>query len=180
MSLSIRIISGKYGSRILRAPKELPIRPTKSQVKESLFNILQNKLSFRNLKVVDLFCGMGSISYEFASRGANVIAVDEHPGCIKFVEKSTEELNASITPIKSDVFNYIEKNQPQADLFFADPPYNFDREDYDKLINSLFSVNQNDDVWLIIEHSSKIDVHKHNYCTDSRKYGSSRISFFQQ
>lgn len=180
MSLSIRIISGKFGSRILRAPKELPIRPTKSQVKESLFNILQNKLNFKNLQVVDLFCGMGSISYEFASRGAYVIAVDQHPGCIQFVKKSTEELNASITPIKSDVFDYIQKHQPQADLYFADPPYDFQREDYDKLISSILSINQNDDLWLVIEHSSKINVDQHELCVDSRKYGSSCISFFQQ
>ena len=42
----MRIISGSKKSFIVRAPKNLPVRPTTDKVKESLFNIIQNKYEF--------------------------------------------------------------------------------------------------------------------------------------
>ena len=42
----MRIISGKYKSRRINAPKNLPTRPTTDIAKEALFNILNNKYYF--------------------------------------------------------------------------------------------------------------------------------------
>ena len=42
----MRIISGSKKSFIVRAPKNLPVRPTTDKLKESLFNIIQNKYEF--------------------------------------------------------------------------------------------------------------------------------------
>ena len=64
----MRIISGSKKSFIVRAPKNLPVRPTTDKLKESLFNIIQNKYEFSSLKVLDIFAGTGNISYEFGSR----------------------------------------------------------------------------------------------------------------
>jgi 16S rRNA G966 N2-methylase RsmD len=50
--------------------------------KEALFNILRNYFDFDSLKVLDLFAGIGSISYEFASHGAiEVTSVELNPRC---------------------------------------------------------------------------------------------------
>ena len=65
----MRIISGTYKGKRLTAPKKLPVRPTTDMAKEALFNILNNRFYFEELKVLDLFSGTGNISYEFASRG---------------------------------------------------------------------------------------------------------------
>ncbi len=65
----MRIISGQHKGRRLLAPKNLPVRPTTDRAKEALFNILQHEFDFENIRVLDLFAGTGSISYEFASRG---------------------------------------------------------------------------------------------------------------
>ena len=69
----MRIISGKYKSRRIIAPKHLPVRPTTDRAKEALFNIITNEYYFEGLRVLDLFAGIGSISLEFASRGAKEI-----------------------------------------------------------------------------------------------------------
>ena len=54
--------------------------------KEALFNILDNKISLNNINVLDIFCGTGNISYEFASRGAGKItSVDNQINAINFV-----------------------------------------------------------------------------------------------
>ena len=65
----MRIISGSHKGRRILAPKKLPVRPTTDRSKEGLFNILQHRLNFKSLHVLDLFSGTGNISYEFASRG---------------------------------------------------------------------------------------------------------------
>ncbi|MEZ5195442.1 MAG: RsmD family RNA methyltransferase [Bacteroidales bacterium] len=36
--------------------------------KESLFNILNNRIDFDEIEVLDLFAGTGNITYEFISR----------------------------------------------------------------------------------------------------------------
>ena len=96
----MRIISGKYKSRRLTAPKNLPVRPTTDMAKESLFNILNNTYYFDGISVIDLFSGTGNISYEFASRGTkDIYAIDAHFGCIKFIN---DWLFCSITRSKEE------------------------------------------------------------------------------
>ena len=67
----MRIVSGKYRGRAINPPKNLRARPTTDFAKENLFNVLGNLLDFEECDVLDLFAGTGSISYEFASRGAS-------------------------------------------------------------------------------------------------------------
>jgi len=111
----MRIISGKHKSRRLKAPKNLPVRPTTDMAKESLFNILNNTYYFDNISVIDLFSGTGNISYEFASRGTKTIyAVDAHFGCIKFISSIAEKLELPINTLKSDVYAFLEKTSLQS------------------------------------------------------------------
>ena len=104
----MRIISGKYKSRKIVAPKTLPVRPTTDMAKESLFNILNNHFYFDEISVIDLFAGTGNISYEFASRGTeDITAVDSNYGCVKFITTTSKALDLNIKAIKSDVFTYL-------------------------------------------------------------------------
>ena len=73
----MRIVSGKYRGRAINPPKNLRARPTTDFAKENLFNVLGNLLDFEECDVLDLFAGTGSISYEFASRGARSVTAVE-------------------------------------------------------------------------------------------------------
>ena len=73
----MRIIGGKYKGRIIKPVSGLNARPTTDFAKESLFNILNNRVDFESLKVLDLFSGTGSIAFEFASRGAENVHLVE-------------------------------------------------------------------------------------------------------
>ena len=64
----MRIVGGKYKSRVLCELKGENIRPTSDMVRESLFNILQNRIY--GAKFLDLFCGTGAMGIEALSRGA--------------------------------------------------------------------------------------------------------------
>lgn len=178
----MRIISGKHKGRNLTAPKNLPVRPTKDMAKESLFNILSNNYYFPDLKILDLFAGTGNISYEFSSRGVDdVLAIDAHSGCIDFIDKTVTLLDMNIRTLKSDVFSFLKRNTEKFDIIFADPFYDMDLTDFEKLPQLVF---ENDllleDGVLIIEHSNRTSLAEFPHYKNSRKYGGSVFSFFEK
>jgi 16S rRNA (guanine(966)-N(2))-methyltransferase RsmD len=67
----MRVISGIYKGRKLKSSNNLHIRPTTDQVKEFIFNILQDFPM--NKTVVDIFSGSGNLGIEALSRGAQSI-----------------------------------------------------------------------------------------------------------
>ena len=177
----MRIISGKYKGRRIAPPKNLPVRPTTDMSKEALFNVLNNHFNFLDLKVLELFAGTGSISYEFASRGCSpILCVDGDMGCVNFIKKTAKEFEFDITAIKNDVFKFLEKHQGNYDIIFADPPYNLVQKDFEKIIDLIF---KNDllaqDGMLVIEHSKYTKLnHIVNY-SFQKNYGGSVFTFFE-
>ncbi len=178
----MRIVSGKHRGRRITAPKNLPVRPTTDMAKEALFNILNNTYYLAEVSVLDLFAGIGSICFEFASRGTqDIVAVDSHPGCIKFLDTTNSILDAGIQTIKSDVFSYLEKNARKFDLIFADPPYAMEEENFNQLLDLVFQKKLlKEDGLLIIEHSKQTNLSEHPNFERSRKYGGNVFSFFNE
>ena len=178
----MRIISGKFKSKRISAPKKLPVRPTTDMAKEALFNILNNTYYFEDISLIDLFAGTGNISYEFASRGTeDIISVDANYGCIKFIDKTAKELDIDITTIKSDVFSFLEKSASKATIIFADPPYDLPQEDFAKISELVFKNKMVlDEGVLIIEHSKHTDLSNLPYFNNQRRYGGSVFSFFSE
>lgn len=177
----MRIISGRLKSRRLSAPKNLPVRPTTDMAKESLFNILNNTYYFDAISVVDLFSGTGNISYEFASRGTKKIySVDAHTGCIRYINTTAKELDLDISTFKSDVYKFLEKTPLKADVIFADPPYDFEEEQFLKIVNLVFDREiLNEDGVLIVEHSKHTDLTTHEKHIYDKRYGGNVFSFFE-
>lgn len=178
----MRIISGTHKGKRLIAPKSLPVRPTTDFAKEALFNILNHRVDFQDISMLDLFAGTGNISYEFASRGTQTItSVDADFGCVAYIKKIADELSFPIQTIKSDVFKYAASGASSFDVIFADPPYNFTLEQLDTLVQSIF---QNDfvkeDGMIIIEHTKHTDLSTVANFTEARRYGGSVFSFFEK
>ena len=64
----MRIIAGKAGGTILRAPKGFDVRPTPDLVRQAIFNSLGPRVA--EAEVLELFAGTGALSLECLSRGA--------------------------------------------------------------------------------------------------------------
>ncbi|WP_019039613.1 RsmD family RNA methyltransferase [Psychroflexus tropicus] len=177
----MRIVSGRLKGRRIIAPKKLPVRPTTDMAKEGLFNILNNRIQFSDVEVIDLFAGIGSISIELISRGTErVTAVDANYDCIKFLIKTSEELDLDLNVIKSDVFEFLGKTSQKADLIFADPPYDLSLKDFEKIEDEVRSrALLHEDGLLIIEHSKHMSLDHLQQFTEQRRYGNSVFSFFQ-
>ncbi|MGB1451623.1 MAG: RsmD family RNA methyltransferase, partial [Marinirhabdus sp.] len=147
-----------------------------------LFNILNNKIYFDEVTVLDLFAGTGSISFEFASRGCNAItAVDQHHGCVAYIQQVAQQLGFPVTTVKADAHSYIEKCKTPFNLIFADPPYNIENKKLKNFIGEVFKNNLvAPDGIAIVEHSKHNDVSGGPNFSESRKYGGSVFSFFVQ
>ncbi len=176
----MRIVSGTHKGKKITAPKKLPVRPTTDFAKEALFNILNNRVDLDELRVLDLFAGTGNISFEFASRGAkDIVSVDDHFGCVKFIQKIAGELKMPIKTLKTDVFKYLRVAQVPYDIIFADPPYNFELEQLQEIVQKVFSNGLlSENGLLIIEHTKHHDLSSLPHFDEARRYGSSVFSFF--
>lgn len=174
----MRIIGGVHRGKVLKLPKDLPVRPTTDFAKEALFNILNNKLDFNEIHVLDLFSGTGHISLEFASRGAGqVVAVDMHFKCVKFLSSMAAQLKLPINAVKSDVFDFLQKSGNTYDLIFADPPYALENiPDIHQFVMTKKLLKT--EGTLIIEHGSKTDLSNLAGFEQMRKYGNVHFSFF--
>lgn len=176
----MRIISGIHKGKRINPPKNLPVRPTTDFAKEGLFNILNNKVYFDEITVLDLFAGTGSISFEFASRQAKQItSVDLNYKCTEFIRKTAKESSYEmLRPIKSNVFNFLTGTKNKFDIIFADPPY--DMEEIEKLPVLIFDKQLlNENGIFILEHSRSHSFEENPRFSEHRKYGNVNFTFFK-
>lgn len=125
----MRIIGGKYRSRVLAEFSGEDVRPTSDRAKESLFNILALKM--QGARVLDLFAGSGSLGLESLSRGAKeVVFNDFSKDSLAIVKKNLTALkipvNGEETKVtQSDYLSCISVMRGKFDIIFLDPPYRF-------------------------------------------------------
>jgi len=129
--LRLRIISGSLKGRLINVPQSDLIRPTTDRVRETLFNILNNKLYFEGIKVLDVYAGSGAFGLECFSRGAcEIHFVEMNRVIYDNLERNVSSLCASdsckVFKMPAVKFSNLKKNCGY-DLIFADPPFfNYD------------------------------------------------------
>ncbi len=177
----MRIISGKYRGRMINPPKNLRARPTTDFAKENLFNVLTNLVDYEESDVLDLFAGTGSISYEFASRGArSITSVELNAVHYNFIRSTARELGAeNIFAVKANAFLYLKSCHKQFDIIFADAPY--DLEGAEEIVELVLNGNLlRDGGIFIFEHSDRKNFENREYFWQLRSYGSVNFSFFKK
>jgi 16S rRNA (guanine(966)-N(2))-methyltransferase RsmD len=176
----LRIIGGKYKGRRITPPPGFKARPTTDFARESLFNILNNRVDFEEMSVLDLFAGTGSISYEFASRGAREVHLIErdvkHIAGIRRIIKDMGFTN--IKPIHIDVKAFLRTCNQKYDIVFADPPYELKwlSEIPDMVTGSGV---MKDSGFFILEHPRNMRFAEHKLFFEHRNYGGVNFSFFR-
>jgi 16S rRNA (guanine(966)-N(2))-methyltransferase RsmD len=176
----LRIIGGRYRGRRINPPSNFKARPTTDFAREGLFNILNNRIDFESVIVLDLFSGTGSISYEFASRGAEAVHLVEkdmrHISGIKNILKELDLEN--VKPIHIDVRAYLKTCSVKYDIVFADPPYELKwLKELPDIVTEAGILKE--DGFFILEHPRDISFANHRLFFEHRNYGGVNFSFFR-
>lgn len=176
----MRIIGGEHGGRRFNPPNNMPYtRPTTDIAKEGLFNVLQHKLDFEELKTLDLFGGTGSISYELASRGVpDLTIVEKDTQMFEFIKKTSQVLRIeNLKAVKMDVFKFIDNCGDKFDFIFAGPPYALTT--IDDLPRGIFEKQLlRKDGWFVLEHTPRNDYKSFPYYSSERNYGTTIFTVF--
>ena len=175
----MRIISGKYGRRRFDVPTNIKARPTTDFARENIFNVLENLIDFKGIEALDLFAGTGAISFELLSRECSrVVCVEIYPTQYNFIRKVQQQLDPNLTPIKGDVFKFVQSCRQQFDLIFADPPYAL--KELESIPELIFKNNLLKEGGLfVLEHGKQNNFEENPHFIERRVYGSVNFSLFR-
>jgi 16S rRNA (guanine966-N2)-methyltransferase len=119
----LRIVAGKWRSRLLPIADEPGLRPTSERIRETLFNWLASTIE--GSRCLDLFAGSGALGLEALSRGAGeVVFVENSARAAAVLKESVKMLEASGARIhKADAISYLKSEPEPFDIVFLDPPF---------------------------------------------------------
>lgn len=176
----MRIISGEFKGRKLKTLDGMNTRPTADRVKESLFNILGNRIY--DAKVLDLFAGSGSLGLEALSRGAiSCVFVDSFKDAINIVKENVKLCKKDNCSkfINKDYMEVLKLIDDKFDIIFVDPPYSKGIEIL--VLANIKEVLAENGIVIIETDQQDVPPDEINGLIkyDSRKYGRTIISFYE-
>jgi len=166
----------------LRTVDDLSVRPATDRVRQTLFNMLVNRLDFDHLTVLDLFAGSGSLGIEALSRGAaRAVFVEGDRRAVDHIERNIDHLGCgNLTEVLNvDVMKYLHQSSEGFDLVFADPPYGF--ESTASLPGLVFARTiVNPGGYLLIEHAKDLTFADSPlyHVGPVKKFGRTVVTFF--
>ena len=161
----MRVIAGKYRSRLLQSLPGLDIRPTADRLRETLFNVLTagNPDALEGTVWVDFYAGTGAVGIEALSRGAaKVHFVESSASAAELIRKNLRSLGIEVgfEILRLDAVHALESliaGGVIANVVFLDPPYRLESE-YGRLLAALSQSRLVDAESLVIaEHQKKFD-----------------------
>jgi 16S rRNA (guanine(966)-N(2))-methyltransferase RsmD len=170
---TVRIIGGRWRSRILDFPDFADLRPTPDRVRETLFNWLGQDLS--GAACLDLFAGSGALGFEALSRGAvSVVMVEKEPRALAALRDNAKILGAAnLTIVRGDALEFARGARSRFDVVFVDPPYRLGlhapalalargllAEGGRVYVESDTAVESSRD-WIVLKHARAGNVHFH-------------------
>jgi 16S rRNA (guanine(966)-N(2))-methyltransferase RsmD len=169
----LRVIAGVAKRIPLVAPEGAATRPTADRAKESLFNVISQRV--RGARFLDIFCGSGAIGIEALSRGAKeAVFVESAKSALDAVKINLEKTKLADWQIlkmsaKKAIKRLAEENR-RFDIIFLDPPY--DSPLLAQTIPELPQILAHDGL-IIAETDLQLDAH------DVRIYGRTKFLFWE-
>ena len=178
----MRVIAGQAKSKVLKQVTGRGTRPITDRVKESLFNILGEKV--HECRFLDLFAGTGAVGIEALSRGASeAVFVEKAPKAIRVLRENLRltEMKDCARVFQEDVFKFIPKIHERFHIIYIAPPQF--KNIWLKTLHLL-------DKYLILDPEGIIVVQifpkeleslslNRYVMTDQRKYGSTMLCFYE-
>src|ERR1700721_1356203 len=129
--MPMRIIAGKYRSRILKSLKSRASRPPSDRRRGTPFNTLGPGVV--GSRFLDVFAGTGAVGIEALSRSAaEVTFIENHAPAAKLIRQNLDALKitSGYTILTADALTTLQKldarhtsHTATFDFVFVDPPY---------------------------------------------------------
>jgi len=187
----MRIIAGKFRSRVLKDPGDMKLRPTSDRLRESLFSILSGRVE--EARFVDLYAGTGAVGIEALSRGAaHVVFIEKHAAEANLILQNLEALGVESGAVVLNVEalrgvamlaeRHGGDDDLAVDIVFLDPPW-AEEEEYARVLEALGEAKfLAPEALVIAEHSAKHELLE-QYGNLSRvrvlKQGDAAVSFYR-
>ncbi|WP_353990246.1 16S rRNA (guanine(966)-N(2))-methyltransferase RsmD [Pediococcus argentinicus] len=181
----MRIVSGEFGGRRLKAVPGMKTRPTTDKVKESIFNMIGPY--FSGGTALDLYGGSGGLAIESVSRGMDhAVIIDRQYQAIKTI---TDNVAVTKQPEKfeikkgdsNQIIDHMDSSKTKFNLLLLDPPYK--QQKIVKDINKLVELNLlADDAVIVCEtnQEAKLPDEIDNFKLWKRQdYGITEVSIYR-
>ena len=151
----MRIVAGHLKGRSLQGPIGPGVRPTSDRLRETLFNVIRDRVV--GARLLDGFAGTGAVGLEAFSRGAHhVTFVERDRRTIPLLEQNIVICGGtSATTVVKDDFLGVSTRHPrigQFDVVFVDPPY--DTEDLAEVMTEAAALVVTTGL-VVLEHSRR-------------------------
>jgi 16S rRNA (guanine(966)-N(2))-methyltransferase RsmD len=145
----MRVIAGEFRSRRLKSLPGLDTRPTPDRLREALFNVLAPVVE--GCVFVDAYAGTGAVGIEALSRGAKrVVFLESNRAAVELIEENLRTLGADARAEVVRGKAGLLVGRYGADIVFADPPYELERE-YEAVL-----AQAGDVPLVILQHASRL------------------------
>ena len=158
----VRVIAGNFKNKRLKTLKGTATRPTSDRLKETLFDIVQDRI--QGSVFLDAFAGSGSIGIEALSRGAGFAAfIEMSPKAGEVILENLKNLQGLsekdfllLVLTAERALKRLGQLSQKFDIVFLDPPYAA-REEYPSFLEQLQENHVLSDAAIIIaEHSRQM------------------------
>lgn len=127
----MRVIAGRFRSRLLRSLRGLDLRPTADRLRETLFDVLTagSPTALEGSVWLDLYAGTGAVGIEALSRGAAMVYfVESARRASELIRQNLHSLGTGngFEIVQQDALRALRQIAARgllADFVFLDPPY---------------------------------------------------------
>ncbi len=154
----MHITGGYLKSRKIESPKGANVRPTLSQVRESIFSVLYSITDFEKKSFLDAFAGSGIMGFEALSRGfEQVCFIEKDKKTFFLLKDNAKKLGIEPQFFMGDTLKVLKKTDSDFDVIYVDPPYQSGLYDSVLEIVRQCDVLKKDGI-IILEHPSRLEI----------------------
>ncbi|ETZ73917.1 RNA methyltransferase, RsmD family [Mycobacteroides abscessus MAB_030201_1075] len=149
-------------------------------MREALFSMLEARLDFEGIAVLDLFAGSGALGLEALSRGAqHVTFVESNAAASRVISANIATVGLPGAVLRQCPVSTFLSMSPEGayDLVLADPPYSVSAEEVSALLSRLTDHWVTDEALVVLERdaSGPEAVWPDGWELTSRRYGGTRL-----